>query len=172
MTFSRPSSALLLTLGLTVLGGLVLVACPTDFCKRAPSCDGVTAINCEPGTCASPPCSSGADVRDCPTDTTCHVQPGAAASLKYVRDRALCVSTDAGLCDPATSGPPSCDGNHILRGCSGYGVFIAVPCGQAGLYFESSVCCLGIIDRVDSGTPDAGSGDAGVDDAGSPDGGP
>ncbi|QSQ24011.1 hypothetical protein JY651_03255 [Pyxidicoccus parkwayensis] len=151
-----------------VLLVLLNVACSDgDLCAQAPRCDDSEAINCETA-CAVGPCSTGPTVQDCGKDTTCTVVPGPRNDARFYRSRAVC-TFDLKACSPADAGPPVCEGERLVRGCSAYLRDIRVPCSQAGLYFaQVPACCLG---GGDAGTPDGGSPDAGTGDGGIPDGG-
>ncbi|XXF76482.1 hypothetical protein P2318_26005 [Myxococcaceae bacterium GXIMD 01537] len=147
---------------LTLAPLLLLCACSeTDYCAEAPLCEDGRAINCEP-SCTVGPCSTGPHFQTCAESEACTIVPGDLTSSRYFRSRALCVQ-GAEACDPATAGPPSCDGQGSVTGCSGYKRVIHTSCSQAGLYFESAPCCRG---APNPSTPDAGTPDGGVPDGG------
>jgi hypothetical protein len=139
---------------------LLLSCSGDDECAKAPLCEDDKAINCE-RTCTVGPCSTGPNTVDCGPTASCSVVVGDTNSQSFFRSRALCIEEGSASCEPSTSGPPVCDGQGLVVGCSGYKRIIRASCSQAGLYFTSSDCCRG-----------GGQGDGGVPDGGSPDAGP
>ncbi|WP_224365279.1 hypothetical protein [Hyalangium versicolor] len=139
---------------------LLLSCSDRDYCAEAPLCEKDQAINCE-RSCSVGPCSTGANIVECGPTASCEFVIGDTTSPRFFRSRALCIEEGSASCDPDTSGPPVCDGQGLLMGCSGYKRIIRASCSQAALYFTSSDCCR-------SGTPS----DGGVPDGGSPDAGP
>lgn len=138
---------------------LLLSCSDDDDCAKAPLCDNDKAINCE-RSCTVGPCSTGLNTLDCGPTASCSVVVGDTSSQRFFRSRALCIEDGSASCDPNTSGPPVCDGQGAITGCSGYKQIIRASCSQAGLYFTSSECCRGG-SQGDGGVPGGGSPDAG-----------
>jgi hypothetical protein len=134
------------------------VSCTSeDLCGQSPLCDANVATNCDP-SCTVGPCSNSPTIRDCGEQASCQIASGDINSTRFFRARAVCVVSGSSGCDPDASTPPTCDGLGNIQGCSAYKQVIVAPCAQAGLFFDSSECCL---HPPDGGLPDAGAPDAG-----------
>jgi len=150
------------TFALAAFAALLAACTDTEPCTIAPACDQNRSINCD-YLCAG--CSGVGEFRDCGADT-CEVVPGDRQTVRFYRDRAVCVVQGTDFCDPALAPPPTCDGLGAVQGCSAYHRVITTSCRIADRYFARADCCSQAWDGGSDGGSDGGA------DAGLPDGGP
>jgi hypothetical protein len=144
---------------------LLLSACSErDLCAETPLCEEGRAINCE-SACTVGPCSNGPQFQTCGEAESCTVVLGDQETQRFRRSRAVCAQGEA-TCEPATAGPPTCDSEGNVTGCSAYKRTIRVACAQSGLFFENAACCRGIVPpntTTDGGTSGTDGGTSGTD---------
>jgi hypothetical protein len=144
---------------------LLLSACSErDLCAETPLCEEGRAINCE-SACTVGPCSNGPQFQTCGEGESCTVVLGDQETQRFRRSRAVCAQGEA-TCEPATAGPPTCDSEGNVTGCSAYKRTIRVACAQSGLFFENAACCRGIVPpntSTDGGTSGTDGGTSGTD---------